>query len=564
MLLAGAALVGLYAALVTLTGGFEFRLAGVRVRSHSWARPAVAAGILVALWMLTARTRLAAASVRIWPAVDSTTTARGLAAVAVLWTVAAGILFGTFAAGGADSCGYVSQAILFTEGRLTDTVPLDPSYDWYLAHWTLTPLGFVPGPGSAVIAPTYPPGFPLLMAPAAFVSTSAVYFVVPLLGALAVWLCYRLGRALGDPLAGGIAAMLLSVSPTFLFQAVQPMSDVPAAAFWLASLLLAARGTVAASAWAGAAASMAILIRPNLAPLAIVPVALVSTVTAGGTRRLRRAAALVAAMIPAAVALAWIQNARYGSPLASGYGDLGILFSPTNIVPNLGRYPRWLTETHTPFIWLSAIAPFALARRARGVRALAWAALVFSAGVLATYLPYVPFQAHEWTYSRFVLPAIPLMLLLATAAALSRIRRLPPTGRAPVAIALFGGLVLFCLHTAELRHAFELRPGEQRYVKAGEFVGQRLPENAIVLASQHSGSVRLYGRRPILRWDLVEPHALDETLATLRRSGRMPFMVLDDFELKAFHARFGAGNQRAVGQARLIRLVENVQIYAFD
>jgi hypothetical protein len=176
----------------------------------------------------------------------------------------------------------------------------------------------------------------------------------------------------------------------------------------------------------------------------------------------------------------------------------------------------------------------------------------------------VPFQAHEWTYSRFVLPALPLMLLLATAAALSRIRRLPPTGRAPVAIALFGGLVLFCLHIAERRHAFELRPGEQRYVKAGEFVGQRLPENAIVLASQHSGSVRLYGRRPILRWDLVEPHALDETLATLRRSGRMPFMVLDDFELKAFHARFGDANQRAVGQARLIRLVENVQIYAFD
>jgi hypothetical protein len=62
----------------------------------------------------------------------------------------------------------------------------------------------------------------------------------------------------------------------------------------------------------------------------------------------------------------------------------------------------------------------------------------------------------------------------------------------------------------------------------------------------------------------VEPHALDETLATLRRSGRMPFMVLDDFELKAFHARFGDANQRAVGQARLIRLVENVQIYAFD
>jgi hypothetical protein len=74
----------------------------------------------------------------------------------------------------------------------------------------------------------------------------------------------------------------------------------------------------------------------------------------------------------------------------------------------------------------------------------------------------------------------------------------------------------------------------------------------------------LYGRRPIVRWDLVARDELDTTMAKLRASGRMPFMVVDDFEVKAFRARFGEAGQRTVGEARLIRLLENVQIYAFD
>ena len=36
-----------------------------------------------------------------------------------------------------------------------------------------------------------------------------------------------------------------------------------------------------------------------------------------------------------------------------------------NVLPNLARYPRWLTETHTPFIWLSVLAPVWIARSRR-------------------------------------------------------------------------------------------------------------------------------------------------------------------------------------------------------
>ena len=46
--------------------------------------------------------------------------------------------------------------------------------------------------------------------------------------------------------------MLLSVSPPFLYQLVQPMSDVPGVACWLGALAAASRGTTVSAALAEA------------------------------------------------------------------------------------------------------------------------------------------------------------------------------------------------------------------------------------------------------------------------------------------------------------------------
>ena len=72
-----------------------------------------------------------------------------------------------------------------------------------------------------------------------------VFLVVPLFAALLVWFTFALGRALDDEVTGLGAAVLLACSPIFLYQAVQPMSDVPAAALWLAAFVFCVRGTVA-------------------------------------------------------------------------------------------------------------------------------------------------------------------------------------------------------------------------------------------------------------------------------------------------------------------------------
>src|SRR5205807_2825761 len=116
--------------------------------------------------------------------------------------------------------------------------------------------------------PTYPAGLPLVMGAFQRVAgPGAVFYVVPLLGALAVWMTARLGAIVDRPLTGALAAMLLASSPTFVRQVIQPVSDVPAAAWWTLCLALAGRTTAVAALVAGAAAAFAILTRPNLVAL---------------------------------------------------------------------------------------------------------------------------------------------------------------------------------------------------------------------------------------------------------------------------------------------------------
>ncbi|MEO8078354.1 MAG: hypothetical protein ABI818_18650, partial [Acidobacteriota bacterium] len=159
-LLAATAALAVYAAAVAWTGGYDLRLGGLRLRSHSWWRPALVSGALAALLIGLARKQVAYALALSWAAVDSPRAARLVVLLAVAWTLAAGLLFGTFASGGADSSGYASEARLIAQGRLTDTIPMTPAFTWPDAEATLTPLGFTRGRSPGVIAPKYPPGLP--------------------------------------------------------------------------------------------------------------------------------------------------------------------------------------------------------------------------------------------------------------------------------------------------------------------------------------------------------------------------------------------------------------------
>ena len=347
------------AAAVAVTGGIDWSIGALRLRVHQPWRLLVAGVCLIAAASWLGGRQARAALSRAWDRRERYAPWIAIAAAATAMLV--GLVKGTRVAGGADAYGYVSQALLWLKGLPVQAEPLAAAVPWPHADWSLAPLGFRPGLQPGILVPTYPPGLPLAMAAAAGIGgTSAVYWVVPIFGAAAVWLTYLLGRRFTDAVRGAAAAVLVAASPVFLYQLVQPMSDVPVTACWLLSLWGAAAGVPLV---AGLGAAAAVLTRPNLAPLAL----LVTAAAAAHAYRQHRnpravlRAAIMCALPLAAAAgfLAWLNTRLYGSPFTSGYGAASELFALANVPVNAGRYIRWLLDTQTPIVLLGLAAPLA-------------------------------------------------------------------------------------------------------------------------------------------------------------------------------------------------------------
>ena len=384
------------------------------------------------------------------------------------------------------------------------------------------------------MVPVYGPGLPLLMA--AFKAAGgehAVYLVVPLLGALVVWLSYCLGLRVADPYGAALASFAMFVSPIFLSRLVWPMSDVPATAWWLAAIVLAAGTSTTRTVLAGLAAAAAILTRPNLFPLAAL-VAVLTLMRDGATRvGIKRAVLFTAAMLPGPIAVATFNNHLYGSPFASGYGTLDTIYSWGYYATNVVQYPKWLVETQTPFILLALVAPRLLRHAGHTARRLSFFALSFFGAVLLLYLGYTPYQDRE--FLRFLLPGYPLMLA-ASAAAFGVLAPTRPPARATAFATV--ALILATWGIWQGRGAFLMRDAEARYRAAAQFATS-LPDNALFLCNLHSGSLRYYADRMTLRFEWLEPDGYLEALRQVRDSGRPLFVVLDDSEREVFRARYG-------------------------
>jgi hypothetical protein len=467
---------------------------------------------------------------------------------------ALGLWKGSFVAGASDAFGYVSEADLIAHGSLRVEQQFVRTLPWPFADWSFAPAGYRPATVRGFIVPTYPVGVPLLMAVfQRLANRNAVFYVVPLLGGLAVWLTSVLGTFVHRRLTGALAAILLATSPSFLVELMAPASDVAATAWWTLALASAVRETSAGAVAAGLATSMAVLTRPNLVPLAAV-IGAFFVIRAKRAKpdcplETRRLALFVAASIPGCVAVALIQQHLYGSPFRSGYESLEALYRWTNAAANLDRYPRWLLQTQTPFIALGWLAPlFARRLASRPMNALeasrVWLLLAFVAVVGGSYLFYRPFGREEWTYLRFLLPAYPALLVLAVAVTLETTRRvMHDTRRAVTAtIVICAALAAWQARDAVRRGALTARPVERRYVDVGHYIDTMLPLNSVCIARLHAGSIRYYAGRLTLYYDWLERRWLDDAVHELTARGYHPFIVVEEEEEPAFRERFGELN----------------------
>ena len=443
--------------------------------------------------------------------------------------LAAAIVWNTWTVGGSDSHCYAAQARAFVNGDTHVRQPLARLAPWQDATRTFAPVGFLPStsvPGELV--PVCAPGYPLLVAPLVALTPTLQFLVAPAAATVLVLAAFVFTRRLcDDPLAAVAAAALCATAPVVLFQAMQPMTDVPAAAALSAAAALAL-ATPPRSGAAGLALGVCLLIRPNLLPVAL---PFLFWTRSHPTR-------FLAGLLPVAAIVPALNAVVYGAPWVTGYGDASALFSLAHVPTNLWRYSSWAVETMTPIVAAVVIAPWVMRQARWPVERCRYAVALLTLVILviACYAAYLPFE--EWWYLRFLLPAVPAACALSAAAVFAL---MSPVRRLGAATAFLTLVVVAALSLREAgrRQVFDVWRIEQRLTVTAEYLGRHVPRVAAI-AIQPGGAISYHLGQPVVSWDSLPPQELETAIAWLRRQGLHPLIVVDLDEEQQFRRRFGA------------------------
>ena len=562
---------GLWTIWLLTSGGGVTRVFGVRIRSHDPLRPLALCAIAFALFLaaggratlLHAGRALAARLTRgSW---TRRSTHHIVACVLSTFLLVLGIAYGSKTVGGADSYGYLSEAELLLRARLAIEQRWVRDVPWPNAEWSFTPLGFTPSRpvrftigGYAppaqdrwAIVPTYSPGLPMLMAVGKTVGGLCGPFVLaPIGGALFVLSTYLIGLRLGSSALGLLAALLVATSPPFLLMHFVNMTDVPVAGA-LALACWCVMGTNMRSACGAAVAlGVALLIRPNLAP--IVPIVALwlawRIASSPSARRLHvwRGVVVLSGVAVALMVTSVIYWIAYGTPFESGYGETGLYFSLSHVVPNARNYARWFTEVHTPIAWLGLVA-LALPTRALwpavADRSAVIAFAFVTAVVIAEFLVYLVLDNSS--YLRFFLVCYPFIMLGVASVAMA-IGRIHHVAAPVVAASLVIAVIVKGISIAPEWNILGQRYVEGKIADTADHVRAATPENSVVLASEHSGSIRFYAGRVTLRWDYLPPEWLDRAVGWMAARGVHSYALLDELERVSARDRFKGQKLAAV------------------
>jgi hypothetical protein len=565
-----ALLASLWLIWLIVSDGGAVTVFGVLIRSHDRLRPLVLFAISIALFLFSggyAACVNALAGVASRPVVrllSSRVAHHVLVTTLSVVLLVIGIAYGSTTAGGSDSYGYLSQADLWLSGRLTIPQPWVKDVPWPKAMETFSPLGYLQhGPTMFTlggfqrerdpwaIVPAYSPGLPMLMAIGKTIGGACGPFVVvPLAGALLVLSTYLIGIRLASSTLGLLAALLLATSPPFLLMHFVNMSDVPVAAA-MAIAWWCLLGTSIGSAAGGSLALAAVLlIRPNLVPLVPIIVGWLAwriwQERRDRSRHLWRAAIVLGGIGAASLVTADIYWLLHGSPFQSGYGATEAYFSPSHVGPNLRNYATWFTEAHTPLAVLGFVA---LAFPVKALwpdvadRSAVAAFALLTVIVIVEFLFYLVFD--DSSYLRFLLVFYPFIMLglASIAQAIARLHRL--AGPA-LAVTL---LLVVCANG--VRVSLEWRVFNQGLLEAkiadvADHVRRATSDNSVVLAGQHSGSVRYYAGRVTMRWDALPEDWLDKAVAWMAERGVHTYALFDDYEHALAVKRFAGQKLDAV------------------
>lgn len=486
------------------------------------------------------------------------------AALAILGSVYGFILLshGTRSVGGSDSSGYFNLARAIARGRLVESVePIGRlGFDPEDVHLFI-PLGYVPGPRPGTMAAFYPPGLPLQILAAAAVAgwTVGPFLLSPLFAVASVLLTYAVAREIGLARPTSLAcAAAFACLPVLNFMAMQLMSDTAAAAWALAAVFFALRAR-RHSGWAAAAGlafGTGVLVRPASAVLILAAAFALPW-------RVRAWLAFGAGGAPCAAYFGWFNRVSYGSASKTGYGAGGALadFAAANFGIRFQHYLYWLSSMMTPLVPGASL--LSLFDRMRPLRTrlmlLAWFAPFF-----LLYCFYGPYEA--WWYTRYLLPAIPALLLGAglvfedgVAAVRSFASRRSAHVSAFVGAARALAVLVFLLvcwtglNLGRRYRVLQFGRGESVYPESIQWASKRVPPNAVVVAMQFSGAMKAYEWGTLLRWDYIEAEKFPAIRRRIEERGFRIYGLVFPFEVRDATPKL-PGNWTYLGSNRDVSL----------
>ncbi len=267
------------------------------------------------------------------------------------------------------------------------------------------------------------------------------------------------------------------------------------------------------------------LIRPNIAPVAAIPLLMLLTT------RGRASADLFAVPVAGAGALiAFVRGRWFGSPLRSGYGTAEEIYALANVGANIRLDGEWLLNTHGPWLLAAPLAAVAVPSRA-----LRWL-LLFAAAVVAVYLLTrcsKPGPTCGSCFQRWRSRWWPRSALVATLQ-----DRLPAVLRAGVLLAIAIAIAALQLRSARSHDAFRTADRHARASLAGRYLAAAVPARSVIIAGEQSGALRYYTGRSILRWEVMTPDGLTAATTSLADAGYEVWIALDEWEEDLVRQRF--------------------------
>jgi hypothetical protein len=433
------------------------------------------------------------------------------------------IRYASFTAWGTDPASYVSAAHRWAAH---DVFASDSFQMWSTPSSVGVPVGSRAGAIQGTYVPMYPLGFPVLLAVGVLADADlGVYLIAPVFAGILVLSAFALARSIVNDWAAVFAAALVALNPIAHVFTVTTMSDVPAAALVTLAVAMSVRPSMMAAAAAGASIAAAIMTRPILSPLTVVPLMLCFR----GTRWSHAAVFVLVASIGPAL-LAWSQVVLYGGPLTSGYGETGTFFGAARVAVNARVYIGHLAAVSSPLVFFGLLCAvplyYTLEERKPFILRVIIGLITLVVINVAVYLPYLTYE--DIGYTRFLLPAqTALFVLLAVATAYAcagaakRWKPLAVICTLPVVIVIYTNTQLMPL----MMHPHVEQPHARTL---GLYLRAVLPANAAVIAFLHSAGIAHYTGRQIVRFDLLPPgREAERFIERLLARGYHPVFVVD-------------------------------------